>query len=105
MRPDSKEGILRASFVAPAKAAVKKSSGGRPCGKGTKPGKRRYPDPRTGRAARAYTPKVKRLPRLEATSRSGMRRRMASMKAAPVQCIGTTTSGARRSSSSMVCSI
>ena len=53
----------------------------------------------------SYTPKVKRLPRLEATRRSGMRRRMESMKVAPVQCIGTTTSGASRSNSSTVCSI
>ena len=60
------------------------------------------PEPETCCGPASYTPKVKRLPRLEATSRSGMRRRIASMKAVPVQCIGTTTSGARRSSSSKV---
>ncbi len=58
-----------------------------------------------GRLTTRYTPKVKRLPRFEGTMRSGMRRRIASTKLAPVQCMGTTTSGFSASSASTVCAM
>jgi hypothetical protein len=52
-----------------------------------------------GGAGPAHAPKVKRVPTLVVTSSFGMRRRMASMKSAPEQCIGMTTSGASAASS------
>jgi hypothetical protein len=52
-----------------------------------------------------HRPNVKRVPTLVVTSWSGIRRRMVSIKSAPEQCIGMTTSGLRASSSVTVRSI
>jgi hypothetical protein len=48
---------------------------------------------------------VKRDPTLLVASFSGIRRRIASMKLVPEQCIGKTTSGFNSTNSSIVCSI
>jgi hypothetical protein len=52
-----------------------------------------------------HRPNVKRVPTLVVTSWSGIRRRMVSIKSAPEQCIGMTTSGLSASSSVTVRSI
>lgn len=56
------------------------------------------------RSIEAYTPNVKRLPVFQSTSCSGISARTRAMKFRPVQCIGTTTSGASPFSSAIVCS-
>ena len=60
---------------------------------------------RLGGPALPHTPNVKRVPTLVVTNWFGMRRRMVSIKSAPEQCIGMTTSGLSASSSVTVCSI
>jgi len=56
------------------------------------------------RSSKLYAPNVKRLPILVVTRRSGISGCIARMNFAPLQCIGTTTSGARLLSSATVCS-